>query len=81
MFVIGYRSLVHARAANSNIKPNIITAMLNHKHNKYAGYCLDACEVSLIILNTFGTANNKVTRLIHIAANSKARFEVGCDRE
>ena len=35
---IGNRSLVHARAANSNIKPNMIKATLNSKNNKYAGY-------------------------------------------
>ena len=43
---IGNRLLVHVRAANSNIKPNIIKATLNSKNNKYAGYCLDACEFS-----------------------------------
>ena len=50
--------LVHAWAANGNIKPNIIKATLNHKNNKYTGYCLDACEFSRIILNTYGTAHD-----------------------
>ena len=54
---------------------------MNRKNNKYAGYRSDACEFSGIILNTFGTADDEVTRLLHIAANSKARVEVGCDRE
>ena len=45
---IDNRLLVHARAANGNIKPNIIKATLNSKKNKYAyyGYSLDACEFS-----------------------------------
>ena len=45
---IGNRMLAPARAANSNIKPNIIKATLNSKKNKYAyyGYSLDACEFS-----------------------------------
>ena len=43
---IGDRSLVHARAANGDIKPTIIKATLNSENNKYAGYRSDACEFS-----------------------------------
>ena len=43
---IGDGSLVHARAANGDIKPTIIKATLNSENNKYAGYRSDACEFS-----------------------------------